>query len=31
MALASEFLSPLLSIPAEDWTFDQVVYSISRD
>lgn len=31
MRLASEFLSPLLGLPAEDWTFDQVVYSISRD
>lgn len=31
MALASDFLSPLLSIPAEDWTFDQLVYSIERD
>lgn len=30
MALASEFLSPLLSLPAEDWTFDQRVYSITR-
>ena len=28
MALASEFLSPLLSMPAEDWTFDQLVYTI---
>ncbi len=31
MALASEFLAPLLSIPASEWTFDQVVYSISDD
>ena len=30
MALASEFLSPLLGLPAEDWTFDQRVYSITR-
>ncbi len=29
--VASEFLSPLLSIPAEDWTFAQQVYSISAD
>ena len=31
MGLASDFLSPLLNVPAEDWTFDQIVYSISRD
>ena len=31
MALASEFLAPLLSIPASEWTFDQIVYSISED
>ena len=31
MALASEFLAPLLSIPASEWTFDQIVYSISDD
>ena len=31
MRLTSDFLSPLLSIPASDWTFDQIVYSISRD
>jgi hypothetical protein len=29
MILASDFLSPLLSIPPSEWTFDQVVYSIS--
>lgn len=31
MTLASDFLSPLLSIPASEWTFDQLVYSISAD
>ncbi len=31
MRLASEFLSPLLGVPASDWTFDQIVYTIERD
>jgi len=31
IALASDFLSLLLGMPTEYWTFDQVVYSISRD
>ncbi len=31
MRLASEFLTPLLGVPAGDWTFDQVVYTITRD
>lgn len=28
MTLLSDFLSPLLSIPASDWTFDQLVYRV---
>ncbi|MBW1883613.1 MAG: DUF4384 domain-containing protein [Deltaproteobacteria bacterium] len=31
MDLLNEFLSPLLSIPVRDWTFDQIVYRISED
>jgi hypothetical protein len=31
MGLLNEFLSPLLSIPVRDWTFDQVVYRISKN
>ena len=31
MALLSEFLSPLLSVPASDWTFEQLVYRIVED
>ena len=31
MGLLSEFLSPLLSIPVRDWTFNQLVYRISEN
>jgi hypothetical protein len=31
MSLASELLSPLVSIPASEWTFDQVVYTVSTN
>jgi len=31
MTLLSDFLSPLLSIPASDWTFDQLVYRVRAD
>ena len=31
MTLLSDFLSPLLSIPERDWTFDQLVYRVRAD
>jgi len=31
MSLASELLSPLMLIPASEWTFDQVVYTVSEN